>query len=126
WRRLRAFVLFAARSVLEFNRTRDCDVVLATSTPLTAVIPGIVSKVLWRKRLIFEVRDVWPDAAIEIGELRNPVAVALAMGLEALGYHYADQIVPLSSGMRDRIRRKGVRSRKLTVIPNGCDLERFS
>lgn len=124
-RRLFVFFHFALLSSLYAAKSGRFDVVLATSTPLTIAIPGLVSKWIARKPLIFEVRDVWPDAIVEIGGLKNPLIIAIARILEQVVYRSAEHIIPLSTGMMDRIANKGVPRSKMSMFPNCCDLDRF-
>jgi glycosyltransferase involved in cell wall biosynthesis len=118
--RIGAFLNFAV-SAARRAATLRCDVVYATSTPLTIAIPGAWAS--WRMGvpMVFEVRDMWPDVPIAMGILRNPVLVKLARMLESFAYRRARHIVALAPGMRDDVAAKGVPSSKLTVIPNGCD-----
>lgn len=125
-RRLWSFIQFALKSSSYAARSGNFDIVLATSTPLTIAIPALCAKWIARRPLVFEVRDVWPDAAIDIGQLRNPLLISVARWLETIIYNASDKIVPLSSGMEDRIAMKGVRGEKMTMIPNCSDLDRFS
>jgi len=124
-RRVWAFFRFAAQSMRRAMCSRDVDVVLATSTPLTVALPMLIAKWFARRRVVFEVRDVWPDAAVQAGVLKNPLLIAAARSLERLAYRHADHIVALSAGMRDRILSKGDFAAKLTVIPNCSDLDLF-
>lgn len=123
--RLRAFLAFAIKGALIAATARQYDVVLATSTPLTIAIPALTTKLITRRPVIFEVRDVWPDAAIEAGLLKNPFLIWLAGTIEAAAYKYCDHIVPLSTGMQQRIASKGVEPEKMTMLPNCSDLEHF-
>ena len=124
--RLIAFVRFAILAMLRAARASQADVILATSTPLTVALPALAGKWIAGRPMVFEVRDVWPDAAVDAGVLRNPLLTFLARALETITYRAADHIVPLSTGMVDRLRRKGVPASKMTVIPNGCDLASFA
>jgi glycosyltransferase involved in cell wall biosynthesis len=123
--RIRAFLRFAWASARKAASLRG-DVVFATSTPLTIAVPGIYAA--WRRRipLVFEVRDMWPAVPIAIGAIRNPLLVWAARRLEAFTYRYASHIVALAPGMADDIVAMGVAREKLTVIPNGCDLDIFT
>lgn len=125
WKRLRAFVTFAVYASLQSARL-PADLVFATSTPLTIVIPAWISKVFRRVPLVFEVRDLWPDAPIQMGWLRNPLAIVLARRLERLAYRSADRIIALSPGIREAIIRTGIAPAHITLIPNGSDLALFS
>lgn len=123
-RRLRSFMAFALGSA---NRAASLggDVVFATSTPLTICLPAIYAA--WRTRvpMVFEVRDLWPDAPIALGVLKNPLAIWAARRLERLAYRSAAQVVALSQGMADGVTRCGVPADKVHVIPNACDLDVF-
>lgn len=125
WARLKSFALYALKSTMIAIRAGKYDVVLATSTPLTVALPAIVSRWIAGKKMIFEVRDVWPDAAIDAGVLKNPVLIGLARILEKTAYIGANHIVPLSSGMQKRLSHKGVDDSKMTMIPNCSDLAVF-
>lgn len=123
-RRIAAFVQFALMASLHVVRLQT-DVVFATSTPLTVAIPGIMGSTLRRRPLVFEIRDLWPDVPIALGALRSPLMRWLARSLERLVYAKARHIVALAPGMREDIVAKGVDHAKVSVIPNGCDLEMF-
>ncbi len=102
------------------------DVIFATSTPLTVAIPAIYAS--WRTKVpfVFEVRDMWPDVPVAMGALNNLLMKFIAYRLEGLAYERAAHIVALAPGMAEDIIAKGVDSRKLSVIPNGADLEVFT
>jgi glycosyltransferase involved in cell wall biosynthesis len=124
-RRMIAFLQFA---VLATRRTiqLDSDVIFATSTPLTIAIPALIASTVKRVPYVFEVRDMWPDVPIAMGILRHPVLVWLARRLEMLAYQRAAHVVALAPGMRDDIVAKGIPGARVTVIPNGCDMETFA
>lgn len=121
--RARKFLTYGLRAVLIALR-RDFDVVFATSTPLTAGIPGIAAKVLRRKPFVFEVRDLWPELPKAMG-MRNPLLLWLMKLLERSSYHAADRVIGLAPGIVDGIVRAGKNRRFVTLIPNGCDLHLF-
>ena len=100
------------------------DVLLASSGPITVGIPALLAKWLTRKKIVFEVRDLWPQGAIEMKLIRNPILVRLGLGFEKMCYDASDLVVPCSRGMED-----GILSRypevKTLVIENACDVELF-
>ncbi len=124
-RRLCAFAGFTLAACRESVRVRDVDVVFATSTPLTIAVPGMWAARWHRCPFVFEVRDLWPAAPIELGVLRNPAIVGLARWLERTAYRRAAHIVALSPGMRDGIVAAGVAPEKVTIIPNASDVKLF-
>jgi glycosyltransferase involved in cell wall biosynthesis len=122
-KRLLAFVQFAIRSVLVALR-EPCDLAFATSTPLSAAIPGIFAKLFRRKPFVFEVRDLWPELPRAIG-LKNPFLLAAMSALEWTAYHAADRLIGLSLGIVEGIRRRAPAKTPIALIPNGCDLDLF-
>jgi glycosyltransferase involved in cell wall biosynthesis len=122
--RIRAFAEFAWLAAGKAAHLGG-DVVFATSTPLTIALPAIYVSRLRRIPMVLEVRDLWPEIPIAIGALHNPVSKALARALEWLAYHASVYIIALSPGMAEGIMRRGIPSDRVTIIPNGCDVELF-
>lgn len=102
------------------------DVIYVTSPPIFAGISGyLLSKILGSK-FVFEVRDIWPDSAVNQTELENE-SLFLRMGkrLENWLYHNADLIVPVTTAAEKIIKTRS-NGTPTTVIPNGVDLDLFS
>lgn len=119
------FLKFALRSVWLALR-EPYDLVFATTTPLTAGLPGIAARWLRGKPFVFEVRDLWPELPRAMGVIRNPV-VLWAMGvLEWASYHSAHGLVGLSPGIVEGIMQRGVPRERIALVPNGCDLDLFA
>lgn len=119
------FLRFALLSIA-VALTEECDVVFATSTPLTAGIPGIVARWLRGKPFVFEVRDLWPELPRAMGVIRNPVVLWAMSALEWVSYRSARRLVGLAPGIVDGIARRGVDRSRIALIPNGCDFGIFS
>lgn len=122
--RIQAFAKFAAGASWHTRKFR-ADVVFATSTPLTIILPGLAAKLGRRIPLVFEVRDLWPELPIAVGALRNPVLKWAAQWLEWIAYHASAHIVALSPGMAEGVMRRGISASRVTVIPNSCDVAMF-
>lgn len=118
------FLRFALRSV-KVAFTSDYDVLFATSTPLTAGIPGIAASYLRKKPFVFEVRDLWPELPREMGVITNPLVLKGMDVLEWLSYRAATRCIGLSPGIVEGIRRRGRKDQEVMMIPNGCDLDFF-
>lgn len=103
------------------------DVVLATSTPLTIGIPALIKKWLHKTPFVFEARDVWPEAVIAIGALKNKMLQKILYKLEAVIYKNAAAIVPLSVDMKYSIvsRYPKLSIKPIEVIENISEIDRF-
>lgn len=123
--RIREFLRYTWRCCVIRKLPRRPDVVIATSTPLTIGIPGWVLARRYDVPFVFEVRDLWPQAPIEIGALRNPIAIKLARLLERWLYRVADHIIPLSPGMERGVLEGGADPARVTTIPNASDTDLF-
>lgn len=123
WKRIRSFLVYAALCTW-YAVTLRADVVITSSGPITVGIPALAARWIRRRRLVFEVRDLWPDGAIEMGLLQNRLVQRAAYALEAACYRSAAHIVCLSPGMVDNIRgRFGVE--EISSITNAADLDLF-
>jgi glycosyltransferase involved in cell wall biosynthesis len=122
-RRTLIFLRFAWRSAL-LALKGDYDLLFATSTPLTAALPGILARWVRRKPFVFEVRDLWPELPKALG-MRNPFLLSGMSLLEWLAYKSCSAAVALSPGIVEGIRRRAEKDLPVTMIPNGCDLDIF-
>lgn len=104
---------------------RQFDVVIATSPPPTVGLPGIVAA--WRQRapLVFDIRDIWPEAIVQSGRLKNPLIIALFEGTARLIYRKSNKIAVVTEGWRKRLIDIEVEADKVEVLPNGVDVAAF-
>jgi len=123
--RVGVFVKFALGSVWLALR-EPADVVFATTTPLTAGIPGVVARLFGRRPFVFEVRDLWPELPKAMGIIRNPLVLGLMSALEWVSYRAAHRMIGLSPGIVEGIARRGVSKDRIALVPNGCDLDLFT
>jgi glycosyltransferase involved in cell wall biosynthesis len=118
------FMRFAFRSVGAALR-EPADIVFATTTPLTAGIPGIFAKWLRRKTFVFEVRDLWPELPRQMGVITNPLVLWILGVLEWVSYKSADRLIGLSPGIVEGIASHVDDRSRIALIPNGCDIAMF-
>lgn len=125
WQRAQVFLRFAWRSI-QIALRHDHDLLFATSTPLTAALPGVVSKLIRRGTpFVFEVRDLWPELPRALG-MRNPLLLGGMSLLEWLAYRCADSCIGLSPGIIEGIKRRSPAGCRVHLVPNGCDLDLFN
>ena len=106
------------------------DVVIATSPPLTAAVPGFIAA-RWRWRpvpFVFEIRDLWPESAITTGVIGRGSAIArLLYALERFACTRADLVNVLTPAFGDDLKRRGlVSDDRLLFVPNGADVDAFT
>jgi len=119
-----SFLIYAIRSI-GISLFKKYDLVLCTSTPLTASIPGIFAKIFRGKKFIFEVRDLWPELPRALGVISNKYILKTLVLLEKSSYHFADKCIGLSPGIVDGIIKNSKKNKQVQLIPNGCDLALF-
>lgn len=124
--RIVSFLQFAFVSSWAVTRLARPDIVFATSTPLTIGIPALIASKYLKAPLVFEVRDLWPEAPIQMGALRNLILIELARWFERTIYRNSTHVVALSPGMQAGVVAAGMPPERVSVIPNASDLELFS
>jgi glycosyltransferase involved in cell wall biosynthesis len=120
-----AFLKFVFATIRQASKIPKPDLIYATSTPLTVGIIALWMK--WRKGIpyIFEVRDLWPEAPIQLGVIKNPIVQKLAQKLEMTIYKKASSIIALSPGIEADIKKK-VSHPPIMMIPNMADIDFYS
>jgi glycosyltransferase involved in cell wall biosynthesis len=123
-RRSFSFLSFVRQALKISLKIPNLDLCYATSTPITV---GVVAYWLKRKKsipYIFEVRDLWPEALIQMGAIKNGVIKKILYALEKRIYLHAEKIIALSPGMKEGIQRVCT-DKKIAVIPNMSDCSFF-
>jgi putative colanic acid biosynthesis glycosyltransferase WcaI len=121
--RLTAWVWFhVVSTVAACLLARRPDVILAPSPPLTV---GVSAWVIGRVRsvpFVYNVQEIYPDIAINLGALKNRLLIRILYALERFVYRRARTITVISPRMRQRLLDKRVPAQKVVVIPNFVDV----
>ncbi len=134
-RRAVGFAGFSALAGLQCLRAggwfRRCAAVLAMSPPLTLGVTGWLAARLRRGRMVFNIQDVFPDAAVDTGAITNRYVIGVAAALERVSYRLADAVTVLSDDLRDNVVAKiGVSDPaafgKVHVVPNFVDTAKIA
>lgn len=102
------------------------NLIIASSTPLTVAIPGIILRYLKGTTFIFEVRDLWPKLPIAMGVIKNKIIINTLKLLEIIAYKSSDSIIALAPGIIKGIEEKKIKKSKIHLIPNIADLDLFN
>lgn len=98
------------------------DVIIVTSPPLFIAISGYLISRFKRTPFVFEIRDLWPESAIDTGVVTNKLVIKLAFALEVFVYKKATLINVLTPAFRETlIEKKKVNPDKIIFIPNAAD-----
>jgi len=124
WRAV-GFLSFMLSSFFQGLIQPRVDLVWGTSPPLPQVFTAWLVARLKRAKFLFEVRDLWPAFAIQLGILRHPVLIWLSLILERFLYRRADRLVVNSPGFIDHLSGRGAKKGKIVLIRNGVDPAMF-
>lgn len=97
------------------------DIVIAETDPPLLGALGAILKWRWNCRLIYNVRDLYPDIAIANGGLKNRFLLKLLERANRLSFAKSDRIIVLGEDMRDRILAKGVAPEKVSIVTDWVD-----
>ncbi len=124
--RVVAFLSFMFSSVFKALGAGKIDVVMGTTPPIFQAGSAWLVAFLRRKPFLLEVRDLWPDFAVDMGILKNPVIIWLARRVELFLYARATHILVNSPAYRTYlVEKRGIKPEKVSVIPNGVDPSMF-
>lgn len=115
-----SFLRYIQKSVSVAKQIQDIDVCYAISTPLTIGLAAMWLKKRLNLKYIFEVGDLWPDAPVQMGYVRNYLFINALYRLEKMIYKEADSIVALSQSIKDAIEKK-IDGKKIHVFTNIAD-----
>ena len=114
--------VFSSTWVGLFKVKGEYDVMIVTSPPLFVAIPAYILSSVKRIPLIFEVRDLWPESAIDTGMISNPLLIKFSYWFEKTIYKKARLINVLTPAFREKlIEKKNIPAEKIIYIPNAAD-----
>jgi glycosyltransferase involved in cell wall biosynthesis len=126
--RIRNWFLFALKLFLiPFLKLEKPDSILVSSLPLHPIVPGKYLANKYRAKLVFEVRDIWPLSAIELGgySSKHPFIKHLQW-LEDFAYKKSDAVVTVLANAYEHMCKRGLPKEKFHYIPNGVSMDELS
>jgi putative colanic acid biosynthesis glycosyltransferase WcaI len=116
---------FLASTLMRALVSRKPDLIYVVSPPLGLAVTARVLSRLWRVPYVFDVMDLQPDAAADLGMLRQGRLVRMLYALERMAYRHAALVTTLTEGMRQKIIGKGIAQEKMKLFPARADERLF-
>lgn len=123
--RVLSFLSFMTCAFFRGLFVRKVDLVWGTTPPIFQAVSACLIAKLKRVPFLLEVRDLWPEFAIEMGVLKNGFAIFIARYVEKFLYRSAAHIVVNSPAYKEYLVEKGVASDQISIIPNGVESSMF-
>lgn len=121
--RVLSFLSFMLSSFWMGLKVKQVDLVWGTSPPIFQGVTAWALARLKRVPFLFEIRDLWPAFAIDVGVLRNPILIRASLWLERFLYRRADRLMVNSPGFIDHVIQRGAKD--VELVPNGADTAMF-
>lgn len=119
--KLKSYVKFSRMVDRQARLLPKPDLLLVSSPPLSAAMPALKLKKYFGTPLILEVRELWPDAPIQRGTLKNSLLIKWARNQEEKVYLKADRIVASGAGIAEAVKGVIIERAKVYTIPDGLD-----
>ena len=100
------------------------DIIIASSPPLTIGILGLILSKIYKIPWILDIRDIWPDVAVEAGMLKeNGFVDRLSKKLANYLYNHATHLTPVTESKLTKIKRVGIPINRMSIVSNGVDFD---
>lgn len=120
-----SFIKFLVKAARISPRYADFDYCYAISVPLTVGLVARWNKWRMKMKYIFEVGDLWPDAPVQMGFVKNNFLKSTLYNLERSIYKEAESVVALSPAIQNGVENK-VPGKKVHLIPNMSDCDFYN
>lgn len=125
-KRIVNYLSFTFTSLWGLFQAKRPDYIFVESPPLFLSMPAYLASLIWRRPIIFNVADIWPDAARELGLIQNETILKTAERLEHWSYRRAKYVNTVTDIFLDTLKtKKNLPLNKLLFLPNGIDTELF-
>jgi len=125
FKRILNHLSFVVSSLTALRELGPTDVIFVQSPPLFIGLAALAFSRIKHAPFVFNVSDIWPQSAIELGVLRDPLAIRLAEALERHIYRRACRITVPTPGMLERLVERGIPREKVVLLTNGVDTHEY-
>jgi len=125
WKRLASYFSFTFSAFYSIIKSKPTDVIICNSPPLFLGITGYLGAKMKRAKFVFNIADIWPESAVELGLVKNKTFIRLAERLEMFLYKKSWKIATATEGILDYMVRKGKDREDVFLLPNGVNTDTF-
>ncbi|ESU34219.1 glycosyltransferase [Bacillus sp. 17376] len=125
WKRLASYFSFTFSAFYSIFKSKPTDVIICNSPPLFLGITGYLGAKIKRAKFVFNIADIWPESAVELGILKNKTFIKLAEKLELFLYKKSWKIATATDGIKDYMVKKGKKEEDVFLLPNGVNTDTF-
>lgn len=126
WRRVLNMISYGTRVLSVCRGIEKPDVIIGSSVHPFAVLAAWWIARKCKARFIFEVRDLWPQTAVEMRVIKSTgIPAKILYAWEKFMYNKAEKIIVLLPNAKEYIEKCGINPQKVVWIPNGVDLTQF-
>lgn len=123
WSRIFHYGTYSLTAFYGALRAGKPDLILSYTPPLPLGLTARILSRVWRVPWVLQVEDIFPDAAVAVGVLKNRLAIRFFSWMEQAQYRQADHILVIAEAFRKNLLGKGVPADKMTCIPIWADPE---
>jgi len=125
-KRILNYVSFMVSSSITVLFIRRHDVVIVSSPSFFSGVAGLTAKFFKRSRFIFDVRDLWPDSAIDLGMAKpESLPAKILYWLEKVYYKKATKIMVATPSIKEHLLGEKWPENKIEVLINSVDTDKF-
>jgi len=121
WQKLLAYVRFGRMVEEQVKNLPGPDLILAVTPPLNTIMPILKLKKDKQVPIVVDVRELWPDAPVQRGALKNRFLINKARQMEEKAYREADRIIAGGSGIAAAVKENLAEKDKVYTIPDGLE-----
>lgn len=122
FKRIINYVSYMVSSFIVGCLSERKDVYIASSPPIFVALSCLLVSKIKNGKFILDVRDIWPESAIQMGSINNKLIIYIFEILENLLYKHAAEIIVATPGMVNIVRDKCTNNKKITYIPCGISV----
>lgn len=118
-------ISFLISSIIALCFLKRFDLIIVSSPPFISGIAGLFAKMIFRAKLIFDIRDLWPDSAIELGFLKPGLLETTLLNLEKKYYQASDKILTATPTIKNHLLAENIPANKIIALLNTVDTSLF-